>query len=75
MTNCVNKANLHPTNLIAHPMVRPRLDEKLEQATDRKLVYVIAGAGYGIIIFFLAEAIFDPYMNFFAHVLSFVRYG
>lgn len=33
--------------LVTHFMPRPRIDELLEQATRNKLVYVIAGAGYG----------------------------
>ena len=31
----------------AHYIERPRIDRILDQATGSKLVYVIAGAGYG----------------------------
>ncbi|MCL2408001.1 MAG: LuxR C-terminal-related transcriptional regulator [Oscillospiraceae bacterium] len=35
------------SNLAAHYMHRPRLDKMFDQASRCKLVYVIAGAGYG----------------------------
>jgi len=43
----VNKINLNNSPLTTDYLPRPRLDKIFDQATRGKLVYVIAGAGYG----------------------------
>ena len=47
MSNDSNNLSINESLLAAHVISRPRLDAILEQATRCKLVYVIAGAGYG----------------------------
>ena len=45
--NNLNEVNFNNSNLVAHYIPRPRLDAIFDQATGCKLIYVIAGAGYG----------------------------
>jgi len=45
--NISNSPNFGGSNLIARYMHRPRLNKILDRATRCKLVYVIAGTGYG----------------------------
>ncbi|MCL2828069.1 MAG: LuxR C-terminal-related transcriptional regulator [Oscillospiraceae bacterium] len=47
MRNDSNESGICNSNLSAQDMPRSRLDDILDQATRCKLVYVIAGAGYG----------------------------
>ena len=47
MANNRIESNLNNSPLTAHYMPRPRLDIVFDQAAHCKLVYVIAGAGYG----------------------------
>jgi len=45
--NKINEINFNNSPLTANFMPRPRVDKIFDQATRCKLVYVIAGAGYG----------------------------
>jgi len=47
MTNYSNELHTKNALVSAQYMPRPRIDRILDQATRSKLVYVIAGAGYG----------------------------
>jgi len=47
MANTPFELNLSNSPLAAHHMPRPRLNSLFDQAVNCKLVYVIAGAGYG----------------------------
>ena len=45
--NTSNETSFYNPSLSTHYVPRPRLDKILDQATRSKLVYVIAGVGYG----------------------------
>jgi len=47
MTSASNESSLHNLSLTAHYIPRPRLDALLDQASRGKIVYVVAGTGYG----------------------------